>query len=67
VTYPAAWEANPDSGEVEDNPGLNGSMPVAVDELLKSKIVFDNIRSLRRNLNLNGMAGGYCSIIIPVL
>ena len=45
VTYPVAitWKTN--SGGSEDNPGSNGSMP-GVDELFKSRIVFDDIRSL---------------------
>ena len=55
--YAAAitWKAN--SGESEDNPGSNGSMPgvVCVDELYKSMTriagMFDNIRSSKRNLN----------------
>ena len=44
------WKAN--SGGSEDNPGSNGSMP-GVDELFKS--MFDNIRSLKRNLNGMGI------------
>ena len=53
--YPAAvtWKAN--SGESEDNPGSNGSMPGVLDELFKSRIMFDNIRSLKRDLNRMGM------------
>ena len=50
VTYPTAitWKAN--SGESEDNPGSNGSMPgVDASELFKS--MFDSMRSLKRNLN----------------
>ena len=48
------WKAN--SGESEDNPESNSSMS-SVDKLFKSGIVFDNIRSLKRNLNGMGMAG----------
>jgi hypothetical protein len=50
VMYLAAitWKAN--SVGSEANPGSNGSMP-GVDELFKSRIMLDNIRSLKRNLN----------------
>ena len=66
VMYFAAitWKAH--SGRSEDNPGLNGSMP-GVDELFKSGIMFDNIRSesllIKRNLNGMGMLYNTCSII----
>ena len=53
------WKASSSgSEESEDNPGLNGSMPASVvDELFKSRIMFDTItRSLERNLS--GVASG---------
>ena len=46
------WKAN--SSGSEDNHGSNSSTP-GVDELLKSRIVFDNIMSLKRQLKLNSM------------
>ena len=58
VMYPAAitWKDNSGETASEDSPGLNGSMP-GVDELFKTRIMFDNtgIRSLKRNLNGMGM------------
>jgi hypothetical protein len=51
------WKAN--SSGSEDNHGSNGSSTPAsgVDdsELFKSRIMLDNIRLLKRHLNLNGM------------
>ena len=41
------WKAN--SSGTEDNPGSKGSMP-GVDELFKSRIMFDNTRSLNRTV-----------------
>ena len=48
------WKANSQASGSEDNHGSNGSTP-GVDELLKSRIVFDNIRSSERQLELNSM------------
>ena len=59
--YPAAitWKAY--SGGSEDNPASNGSLP-GVYELFKSRIMFDNIRSLKRNLNGMGMLYDSCKV-----
>ena len=64
--YPAAitWKAN--SGGIKDNPDSKGSMP-GVDELFKSRIVFDNIKSLKKNLNLNGMGMLYTDTCITAV
>ena len=54
--YPAdiTWKDNSGESASEDNPDSNGSMP-GVDELFKSRIMFNNTgissRSLKRNLN----------------
>ena len=46
------WKANSSGSEAKY--GSNGAMP-GVDEIFKSRIMFDDIMSLKRNLNRMGM------------